>query len=191
MKALRWFAVAGVALVLATSASAGSAADDGRIAFAAAGKGGNVDVYAIDANGRNSRRLTEHAGFDACAAYSPSGRQIAFCSDRSGSYQVWLMSAAGSGERQLTKSPYPALFPAFSPDGRRIVFEANDGGPAAEDIFVVAAAGGKIRRLTGAPGADTAPHSRPTGAGSPSSRTAKASRRSGSCGRATAATSGG
>jgi Tol biopolymer transport system component len=55
----------------------------------------------------------------------------------------------------VTKSPYSALFPAFSPDRRRLAFEANDGGPAAEDIFVVGASGGKIRRLTGAPGADT------------------------------------
>ena len=107
------YMLAVVALGVATSSAATRVAETGRIAFGASGRGGNIDVYAIDPSGSGLRRLTDHAAFDACPAYSPDGRRIAFCSDRSGSYQVWTMAADGSGQRQVTKSPYPALFPAF------------------------------------------------------------------------------
>ena len=161
----RHWLVTGVALLALTAGSAFATTPGkvGQLAFGASGKGGNVDVYAISADGSGFRRLTQHTGFDACAAYSPDGRRVAFCSDRSGSYQVWLMQADGTRERQLTKSPYPALFPAFSPDGSRVAFEANDGSPAAADIYAVPVSGGKIRRLTGAPGDDTGASFSPDG----------------------------
>ena len=95
--------------------------------------------------------------------YSPNGKVIAFCSNRTGSYQIWSMSAGGSGQRQVTRSPYPALFPAFSRDGHRIFFNADDGGPAGEDVYAVAATGGKATRLTGAPGDDEYPAVSPDG----------------------------
>jgi TolB protein len=73
------------------------------------------------------------------------------------------MQANGDRERQLTTSPYPAIFPDFSPDGRRVAYQANDGGPAGEDIYVVSARGGKARRFTGAPGNDEYPVFSPDG----------------------------
>lgn len=149
--------------VIAGSAWATYPGTVGSIAFGAIGAAGNVDIYAIKPDGTGLTKLTDAASFDACATYSPNGGSIAFCSDRSGTYQIWRMTADGKGEQQVTRSPYPALFPDFSPDGRRIAFQANDGGPAGEDIFVVSARGGKARRLTGAPGNDEFPVFSPDG----------------------------
>src|SRR5690242_10555198 len=57
--------------------------NDGRLAFGMI-VGGNVDVYSVLPNGNDLRRLTTDASFDACASYSPDGKEIAFCSTRSG-----------------------------------------------------------------------------------------------------------
>jgi Tol biopolymer transport system component len=73
------------------------------------------------------------------------------------------MNAAGSNQRQVTKSRYPALYPHFSGDGKRIAYQANDGGPAADDIYTVPLTGGKAKRLTGAPGNDDYPAFSPDG----------------------------
>ena len=126
----------------------------GDIAFGAVGPDGNVDIYAIAPSGDAAKRLTEAKSFDACPAYSPDGRTIAFCSDRKSGFEIWLMKADGSNQRRLTTSRYDALFPDFSPDGKRIAYDTRQGDPAGEDIYVVPLHGGKPRRFTGAPGAD-------------------------------------
>lgn len=143
------------------AARATFAGHNGTIAFPMGG--GEVDIYATAADGSGLRQLTHAKGFSGCPSYTRDGRTIAFCSDRSGSYQIWTMNADGSQQRQVTRFPYPSLFPAFSRDGRRIFFNADDGGPAANDIYVVGARGGKPARLTGAPGDDEYPAVSPDG----------------------------
>ena len=158
MKRAGWVfvpAVAVVAALLAGTASATFPGKPGRIAFGVIGADRNVDVYSIEPDGSDYRRLTDHSAFDACPAYSPDGKSIAFCSDRSGSFQIWVMGADGANQHQVTTSRHDALFPSFSKDGRRIAFQADDGSPASVDIYLVATRGGKITRLTGAPGEDT------------------------------------
>ena len=151
------------ALVVATVAHATYPGKVGQIAFGMKASDGNTDVYSILPDGSALTRLTTAASFDACAAYSPNGRTIAFCSDRKDGFEIWLMAANGSGQHRLTQSPYDALFPRYSPDGRRIAYEADDHGPPATDIYVVSAGGGKPARFTGAPGNDVSPAFSPDG----------------------------
>lgn len=140
------------ALVAAVSAHAAFRGGNGRIAFAMGT--GNVDVYSANADGTDLQQLTTAEGWDGCPSFSPSGKQIAYCSEQAGDSQIWVMNIDGSSPRQVSHSKYPAYFPAFSPDGRRIAYESRDGGPAAYDIYVVPAKGGKATRFTGAPGDD-------------------------------------
>src|SRR5947209_14623677 len=69
--------------------------DNGRLALAMS-VNGNVDIYSVLPNGNDLQRLTTAPSFDACAAYSPSGKEIAFCSNRSGTYEVWAMKQNGT-----------------------------------------------------------------------------------------------
>ncbi len=45
---------------------------------------GNIEIYVMDANGDNQRRLTNSPGQDSAPAWSPDGQRIAFYSAREG-----------------------------------------------------------------------------------------------------------
>jgi Tol biopolymer transport system component len=53
---------------------------NGRLAFGLDTGDGNVDVYSVRPDGNDLRRLTTGPSFDACTAYSPDGKSIAYCS---------------------------------------------------------------------------------------------------------------
>ncbi len=75
--------------------------NDGRLAFGMI-VGGNADIYSVLPNGNDLRRLTTDSSFDACASYSPDGKEIAFCSTRSGVSEIWKMKQNGTQQEQVT-----------------------------------------------------------------------------------------
>ena len=76
--------------------------DGKRIAFGSS-LAGNYDIHVMEADGNNSRRLTQRPGLDMRPAWSPDGRRLAFTSNRDGHYQVYVMHADGSGIRRITR----------------------------------------------------------------------------------------
>ncbi len=85
-------------------------------------------------------------------AWSPDGKRLATSSfDR-----IWISGPDGRGGHALrSDSPVTERDPVWSPDGRRIVFAANAGDGF--DLFVAAADGKDVRRLTDAGGDDRWP----------------------------------
>ena len=130
---------------------------------------GGYDVYVMNADGSDRRRLTRGAGFHA---WSPEGRKIAFSGRRDGNVGVYVMNADGSGERRLTRNPAGETALAWSPDGRKLAFDSNG------DLFVMNADGSGQRRLTRTPGHDGFPPGRRMAGRSPSSVCATARGRS-------------
>ena len=113
---------------------------------------GNWDIYLIDINGQNPRRLTVDPGDDHYPVWSPEGSEIAFSSDRSGKSQIYVMDMIRNNKiRQLTDLPFSGQGPVWAPDGDQIAF----GGQKGDDlesvgIYVVNAKGGKpILRVPG------------------------------------------
>ncbi len=80
------------------------------IAFTNDGNG-NQEIYVIDADGTNLRRLTEVGGRDANPAFSPKGDLIAFESNRDGRSEIYVMSADGTGTAErltdFSREPTP------------------------------------------------------------------------------------
>ncbi|NJN98537.1 MAG: hypothetical protein HC875_32845 [Anaerolineales bacterium] len=134
--------------------------DGRRIAFSS-GRGGNLDIYVMDANGSNLTQLTSSRGFDEWPAWSPDGRSLAFVSDRDGNVELYTIPASGGPEQRLTDHPADDWPAVWSPDGRRLLFASNRDGNW--NLFLLELAGGTLTRLTSDPGDEREPAWSPDG----------------------------
>ncbi len=75
--------------------------DGKRIAFAS-NRPGNMEIYSVNADGSDPRRLTNSAAADTAPCWSPTGTEIAFTSNRTGTPQLWVMDSEGLNVRRLT-----------------------------------------------------------------------------------------
>jgi TolB protein len=129
-----------------------------RVAPAHAGQGGqivfqstvddNTDIYVMDEDGTDVRRLTEDPGYDGQPRWSPGGKRIVFVSYRGDVRNIYLMDADGGNLRRLTDNPEFVWAPAWSPDGQRIAFYATY---EAYGIHIMDSDGRNVRFLTDAP----------------------------------------
>lgn len=89
---------------------------------------GNSDVYAMDAEGGELRRLTHDPASDAWPRVSPGGRWILFQSDRSGNNDIYVMNREGGRVTPVVTHPAEDLTPAWSPDGKHVLFASDRDG---------------------------------------------------------------
>ena len=107
---------------------------------------GYYDLWMINPDGSNPRRLTESKGeSNIFPAASPDGRFIVFCSDRAGENNIWRVDIDGRNPVQLTrgKDEYHAT---FSPDGRWVIYDSSAGSTS--NLWKVSIEGGEPIRLT-------------------------------------------
>jgi Tol biopolymer transport system component len=96
--------------------------DGKRIAFTS-NRGGNLEIYVMNADGSAPTRLTNNATSDRAPKWSPDGRGIAFETDRDGNWEIYVMSATdGSGPINLTNCLDEDANATWSPDGGMIAF---------------------------------------------------------------------
>jgi len=109
---------------------------------------GRSQIFVMNADGSQSRRLLESPANDWNPVCSPDGSTVLFYGDREGSGrdQIYIVGADGTGLRRVTSDTWNNIFPAWSPDGSRIVFGSNREGTNA--IYSMTAGGSDIRRLT-------------------------------------------
>jgi Tol biopolymer transport system component len=90
---------------------------------------GNSEIYVMNPDGSQPTNLTQNAGSDTAASWSPDGTRIAFVSTRDGNSEIYVMNADGSNPVNLTKHANWDFFPVWSPNGRKIAFMTDrDGG---------------------------------------------------------------
>jgi TolB protein len=65
---------------------------------------GDIEVYVMDADGKNAARLTNSPGFDGYPSWSPDGSKIAFISGRDDNAEIYLMNSDGSDQTNLTSN---------------------------------------------------------------------------------------
>jgi TolB protein len=114
-----------------------------KIAFS----GGPGDLFVLNADGSDLRRLTPDAG--TYPTWSPDGRRIAVTlfgeKNFTQTSHIDVLDSDGTGRHRLV--PFQAGDPSWSPDGGRVVFArwfTNSGN----DLYVVDADGSALRRLT-------------------------------------------
>ena len=99
-----------------------------KIAFTS-NRDGNYEIYVMDGDGRNSRRLTVNPAKDEWPAWSPDGKKIAFVSNRNNvnkdHMQIWVIDSDGKNPIRLTDG-LADVFPDWSPDGTKILYVTFD-----------------------------------------------------------------
>ncbi len=112
--------------------------DGSQVAFGSS-RDGDFDIYVMQSDGTQTRRLTESPGIDMRPAWSPDGRWIAFTSMRDGNYEIYAVRSDGSRLRRLTNDPGRDDFAQWHPDGRRLLTISEREG--ATDLYVFDVAG--------------------------------------------------
>ena len=129
------------------------------------------EIYVMDADGGNQRRLTNNPSSDYAPSWAPDGKRIAFVSDRDGNvdangwhtFEIYVMDTDGGNPQNLTKNPADDRFPSWSPDGKQIVFQSDRVDFRNPEIYVMDADGRNTQRLTNNPADDKHPSWSPDG----------------------------
>jgi TolB protein len=130
-------------------------------------KGGKLakELYIMDYDGFNIRRVTVNSSINILPAWSPDGRSLLYVSYRQGAPLLFLAQIYEgkstpnlSGEKGNGQTLGGG---AFSPDRSKIAFSSNRSGNS--EIWTMNANGTGARMLTSSAASDTAPCWSPTG----------------------------
>ena len=122
-----------------------------KIAFVS-NRDGNYEIYIMNADGSEQKRLTNNPTFDYFPSWSPDGKKIAFTSDRDGNYEIYIMNVDGSEQKNLTNNRAHDFKPSCSPDRKKIAFVSDRDGNY--ESYVMNVDGSGQKRLTKNPGLD-------------------------------------
>ena len=121
-------------------------------------------IYTVNADGSNAKRITNIGTGDACGpVWSSDGKKIAFyafaLSNPSRNPEIWVMDPDGSNQKRIADH---GLDPTWSPDGHQIAFASKRDGIF--QIYAMNADGSNTRRLTKHNAEDSNPAWAPDGA---------------------------
>ncbi len=157
---------------------------DGSIIFTS-DRTGDLELYRMDADGKNVKQLTNLPGYDGGAFFSNDCSKIVWRSSRPApgkelddykallaqklvkptQMDLFVANADGSDARQVTYLPGAEFAPFFFPDGKRIMFSSNYQNPRSGefDLFAVDIDGKNLEQITFSAGFDGFPVFSPDG----------------------------
>jgi tricorn protease len=117
---------------------------DGKIVFSYLS-----DIWVVNDDGSNPRRLTVHTARDVFPRFSPDGKWIAFSSNRYGNYDVFVIPAEGGEAKQLTFHSASDTVVGWSRDSRYVIFSSARGAiyPGVASLYRVSINGGLEEQL--------------------------------------------
>ena len=105
MKDIRLFVFLclGLGLVLSPALQiSAQAPTTAKIAFSS-NRDGNWEIYLMNSDGSQQKRLTQNSARDFSPVWSPNGEQILFVSNRNGGHDLYVMAADGSQVQRVFK----------------------------------------------------------------------------------------
>lgn len=112
---------------------------------------GFMDLYTIQVDGTQERRIIHDATPDTMPSWSADGTQLAFARGEPSQSDLYLIAPDGSGLEQVTDLDGYEQGPTWSPDGKRFAFiwghrDVNGWGHIGE-LWVVDRDGSDLQRL--------------------------------------------
>ena len=107
---------------------------------------GNPEIYVMNSDATELKRITETSGTEFNIAWSPDGRKIAYSSDQDGTPEIYVVDIRDGEVQRLTRNSVRDDQPAWSRDGNRIAFVSYLDGDG--EIVMMDADGKNQQRLT-------------------------------------------
>jgi len=134
--------------------------DGSKLAFMS-NRDGNMEIYIINRDGTNLRRVTNHPAADATPTWSPTGQQLAFTSDRGGREQVYIVNIDGTGLDRISTEGKADRATWSSAPLNEIAYAAQSGG--GYDIKIFSFSTRESRTVTDGIGTNESPAFAPNG----------------------------
>jgi Tol biopolymer transport system component len=125
-----------------------------------------IDLYIMNADGSQVRRLTDSIGYDGGPFFSPDGQTICWrrFKEDGATAEVMVMQTDGSQQRPVTQLGALSWAPFFHPSGKYLIFATNLHGFNNFELYMVAlSGGGQPVRVTYRDGFDGLPVFTPDG----------------------------
>lgn len=109
---------------------------------------GNAEIYEMDLDTKNTRKITNHFSSDVDPSITYDGKLMTFLSDRPGKAMIYTIDPNGE-EKNVKRISFVGQFnatPRFSPDGKEIVFSSWLDN--CFDLFRINSDGSGLSRLT-------------------------------------------
>lgn len=132
----------------------------GKIVFVSA-RTGNKEVYIMDYDGWNERRLTRNGSINLNPAFSPDGREIIYTSYRKGNPDMYRREILTGAETRISSRTGLNVTGAWTPHGGRIALAMSKDGNS--EIYLINRYGKELARLTNDDAIDISPSWSPDG----------------------------
>ncbi|MDA1193088.1 MAG: DPP IV N-terminal domain-containing protein [Candidatus Poribacteria bacterium] len=105
-------------------------------------RSGQTDVYTMNADGSDLRRVTSTPATEETPSWSPDGTRLVYVANG----EVTTADADGNDTRRWTDGGYENFAPVWSPTDNRIAFASTRNSNT--DVYLVETATGELSRLT-------------------------------------------
>jgi tricorn protease len=82
------------------------------------------DIWIVDREGGDAKRLTSSEGTESFPHFSPDGKMLAFTAQYDGNTDVFVIPTEGGEPKRLTWHPGADLVQGWTPDGKEVVFQS-------------------------------------------------------------------
>jgi len=122
---------------------------------------GNKEIYVVDYDGANLKRVTEHNSTSILPQFSPEGNRIAYLSFKDRFPFLYVLDLTTGKSTYLSKDVGMNVSPAWAPDGSQLAIALSKDANA--EIYLVNPDGSGKRRVTNAKSLETSPSFSPDG----------------------------